>query len=140
MSTSDRCVCPDCGASHRRRSTTATKDTRPSRNADTDLNVTRCHHCHTPVLAGHIEGIPRHLDPDPLTDIGVLAYRPTRRALCTVTGSRGRNLSYAFTWPPKPETTVHVEHACGKTVPPELRAKLITRKKHSTEFPDTPPY
>lgn len=140
MSPPPRCICPDCGASHAKRKTPAETTARSSTDRSTDLNVTRCHNCQTPVLAGHIEGIPRRLDPDPLTDIGVLAYRPTSRALCTVTGGRGRNLSYAFTWPPAPQTTVHVEHACGKTVPPELRAKLITHKKDTTEFPENPPY
>lgn len=140
MSPARRCICPDCGASHARRRTSADTIKRSSMTDTTDLDLTKCPQCKTPTLAGRIEAQDRHLDTDPLNEIGVLAYHPTGRALCTITGGRGRNLPHTFTWPPNAETTIHVEHACGKTVPKELRENLTTRRPRIPEYPNTPPY
>lgn len=140
MTPAPRCICPDCGGSHTRRKTPTETVRRSSMAAHTDLDVTKCPSCRAPVLAGHIGGLHRLVDTDPLTEIGVAAYRSTDRALFTLTGTQGRTLSYAWRWPPRAGTTVHVEHQCGKPVPPALREKLITKKERSTEFPDNPPY
>lgn len=142
MSPAARCVCPDCGGSHARRKTPADTVTRPSMADATDLALVKCPHCAAPILAGRIDAQDRRLDPDPLTELGVLAYRPTARVLATVRGVRGRNLSYAWRWPPPDGVTVHVEHQCGKPVPRELREVNITRHHRTTNYqwPDTPPF
>ncbi|MGW0039842.1 hypothetical protein [Gordonia sp. NPDC003376] len=105
----------------------------------TDLTPTRCPRCHTPVLAGRVEALDRLIDTDPLTEIGVIAYRATERTLFTVTGPRARVVSSFFRWPPADRTTtVHVEHACERPIPPELRENNVVQKKREYEFPENP--
>lgn len=134
-----RCTCPDCGATHPKRSTTPPP--RRSAATNTDLDVTTCPLCRAPVLAGRIGGLDTHLDPQPVNELGWRTYHAIGRTIYRRRDTRATRANPTTTWPPDRDQYFHIAHECGKPIPEPLIENNTTRNPERTiEFPDNPPY
>ncbi|GAA4756196.1 hypothetical protein [Gordonia alkaliphila] len=137
----DRHNCPDCGASHRKNAPKT--NTRTSTAHTTELDIKRCPKCRASTLAGRVQGLDLHLDPQSLNEIGAQAFRATKRLIVIRRGWRGRFHDGWKQWPPDDDTAWHVIHDCDRPVPRELAqgGPPPSRKTTTTDpLPDTPPY
>lgn len=136
---SDRHECPDCGASHRRRTPT---DSTPKRSqaSNTDLQPGRCRRCNGVVIRGRVGGLDTTLEPQPLNAIGWQTYVGIGRALYLRRGLRATFVGPQSRWPPPEGRQAFVEHVCHKPIPDPLYSNNVVVTKESDDFSENPPF
>ncbi len=138
MSAPDRHECPECGASHRRRTEKASTAKR-SQAANTDLEPGRCPHCKAVIIEGRIGGLDTQLEPQPLNALGWQTYAGISRGLYLRRGLRATFAGPQSRWPPPPGRQAFVEHVCNKPIPDPLFENNVVREKESADEYDGPP-
>lgn len=132
----DRHECPECGASHRKRTAKITTAAR-SQASHTDLQPGRCRRCNTVILRGRIGGLDTVLEQQPLNEIGWRTYAGIGRALYLRRNLRGTFAPPQSRWPPPQGREYYTEHICGKPIPELLYQNNVVR--HRDDEPDNPP-